>query len=90
MIDLQAIKAAVLEYQHGDRDDEEWPVVESNFHVLAADPERILQLVQYLEGMGKLVKDLNGYLKLAGGDKPDPVREDLAEQSRQLLRQLGI
>ena len=89
-MDLQAIKAAALEYRDGDRDDEEWPVVESNFHVLAADPERILALVANLEAMGKLVRDLSGYLKLAGRDKPDPVRDDLLAQARQLLADNGF
>ena len=90
MLDLQAIKAAALEYRHGDREDEEWPVVESNFHVLAADPDRILALVGNLEAMGKLVRDMAGYIKLTGRDKPDPVRDDLLTQARQLLAANGL
>lgn len=90
MLDLQAIKAAVLEYQQGDRDDEEWPVVESNFHVLAADPDRILALLRQLEAMSKLVRDMSGYMKLAGRDKPDVVRDDLLAQARQLLQTSGL
>lgn len=90
MMDLQAIKAAAIEYRDGDRDDEEWPVVESNFHVLAADPDRIIVLVAQLEAMGKLVRDLTGYIKLAGRDKPDPVRDDLLAQARQLLDASGL
>lgn len=90
MLDLQAIKAAVLEYQQGDRDDEEWPVVESNFHVLAADPDRILALLRQLEAMSKLVRDMSGYMKLAGRDKPDAVRDDLLAQARQLLQTSGL
>src|SRR5688572_25758494 len=66
MKDLQAIKTAALEYRHADRDDEEWPVIESNFHILAADPERIVGLIEQMEAFGKLVRDMSGYIKLAG------------------------
>lgn len=97
MIDLQPIKAAALEYQHGDRDDEEWPVVESNFHVLAADPARIIDMVTELEqwrtgpsrgetaALLQLVRDLTGYIRMTAGDKADPVRDDLLDQARMLL-----
>jgi hypothetical protein len=90
MKDLQAIKTAALEYRHADRDDEEWPVIESNFHILAADPERIVGLIEQMEAFGKLLRDMSGYIKLAGRDKPDPVRDDLLAQARQLLEDAGL
>lgn len=97
MIDLQPIKAAVLEYQHGDRDDEEWPIAESNFHCIAAEPARILAMVAELEqwragpsreetaALLQLVRDLTGYIRKTAGDKADPVRDDLLSQARMLL-----
>lgn len=97
MINLQAIKAAALEYQHGDRDDEEWPVVQSNFHCVAAEPARILEMATELEqwragpsqeetaALLQLVRDLTGYIRMTAGDKADPVRDDLLSQARMLL-----
>lgn len=49
MIDLKSVKATALEFQHGVRDDEEWPIVESNFRCIAAEPARILAMVAELE-----------------------------------------
>lgn len=45
--------------------------------------------VDELQALGKLVRDLTGYIKLHGG-KPDPVRDDLLLQARQLLGVTGI
>lgn len=46
--------------------------------------------VEELQALGKLVRDLTGYIKLHGGIKPDPVRDDLLLQARQLLGMTGI
>jgi len=43
-----------------------------------------------LQALGKLIRDLTGYLKLTAGDKSDPVRDDLLLQARQLLGVTGI
>jgi hypothetical protein len=46
--------------------------------------------VDELQALGKLVRDLTGYIKLHGGIKPDPIRDDLLLQARQLLGVTGI
>jgi hypothetical protein len=43
-----------------------------------------------MRALGKLVRDLTGYIKLTAGDKHDPVRDDLLLQARQLLGVIGI
>lgn len=65
------------------------------------DPASVLELVTQIEsGEGerlaaertalvKLVRDLTGYIKLATGDKPDPVRDDLLLQAKELIVQSG-
>lgn len=52
--------------------------------------ERVLVSEEELQALGKLVRDLTGYIKLTTGDKPDPVRDDLLLQARQLLGVAGI
>ncbi|KRB85168.1 hypothetical protein [Noviherbaspirillum sp. Root189] len=66
------------------------------------DPGSVLALTQQLDAMqkagtaeelqclGKLIRDLTGYIKMVAGDKPDPVRDDLLLQARQMTEQLGI
>lgn len=100
--DLIAIEQATLEYLNTDQDDEEWPEIESNFHVLAADPQKILELVaaaranaavptrEEMQAIARLVRDLVGYIKLNASDNRDPVREDLLLQARQLLGLAGL
>ena len=51
--------------------------------------ERTLS-AEELQALGKLVRDLTGFIKLATGDKPDPVPDDLLLQARQLLGLAGI
>jgi hypothetical protein len=46
--------------------------------------------VDELQALGKLIRDLTGYIKMTAGDKPDPVRDDLMLQARQLLSLTGI
>lgn len=67
----------------------------------AVDPASVLELVAQIEAANgeslaaeraafvKLVRDLTGYIKLATGDKPDPVREDLLLQAKELIAQSG-
>lgn len=89
----------------GDRDDEDWPDIESNFAVLAANPLTILDLVQAvaaarqkeqerptdeeLAALGKLVRDLVAYIGKQAST-PDPDRDALLLHARQLLGLTGI
>jgi hypothetical protein len=43
-----------------------------------------------LQALGKLVRDLTGYIKMHCGAGIDPVRDDLLLQARQLLGVTGI
>lgn len=64
------------------------------------DPVSVLQLVGELTAaraneqsddhtaLLNLIRDLTGYIKLATGDKPDPVRDDLLLQARELVTRL--
>lgn len=100
--DLKAIESATLEYLHAEPDDEEWPVIKSNFHVLAAEPHTILELVaaartneqlpslEEMQALAKLVRDLTGYIRMKAGDQADAVRDDLLAQTRQLLGVTGL
>lgn len=66
------------------------------------DPKSVLGLVHRLEtlekmpgphemqALGKLIRDLAGYVKMIAGDKPDSVRDDLLLQARQMIGQLEI
>lgn len=66
------------------------------------DPHSVLELIEIakahqegisaeeLQALGKLIRDLTGYIKLATGDKPDSVRDDLLLQARQLLGVTGL
>jgi len=40
--------------------------------------------------LGKLVRDLTGYIKMNAGGKPDPVRDDFVLQVNQLLSLAGL
>jgi hypothetical protein len=50
-------------------------------------PPRISEKLQEL---GALIRHLTGYIKLKAGDTPDPVRDDLLLQARQLLGLIEI
>jgi len=68
----------------------------------SVDPSSVLALLQQLDAtekagaadaqqcLGQLVRDLTGYIKMVAGDKPDPVRDDLLLQAREVTEQLGI
>lgn len=102
MADLKSIETATLDYLHADQDDEEWPVIKSNFQVLAAEPQTILELVaaartneqlpslEEMQALAKLIRDLTGYIKMQVDYKPDPVRDDLLTHARQLLGVTGL
>lgn len=94
---LDAIKTACRQaLEAGDRNTD-WSA--AYCHVV--DPASVLNLVAQLESQDsdrltaertafvKLVRDLTGYIKLATGDKPDPVREDLLLQAKELIAQKG-
>lgn len=100
--ELDKIRTVTLEYLHMDPDDEDSVIVKSNYHCVAAEPARILAMVEALElfqelptpeelsALGKLIQDLTGYIKMTAGDKPDPVRDDLLLQARMLLGMTGL
>lgn len=46
--------------------------------------------VDELQALGKLIRDLTGYIVLKAGDEPDVLRDDLLLQARQLLGVTGI
>ncbi|MEC4723827.1 hypothetical protein RY831_32435 [Noviherbaspirillum sp. CPCC 100848] len=85
----QALEAAD---QHAD-----WHVA----YCEVVDPLSVLSLIAQLESQDpdcltaertafvKLVRDLTGYIKMATGDKPDPVRDDLLLQAKELITQYG-
>ena len=66
------------------------------------DPQSVLELVtlaggsenvpsaEELQALGKMIRDLAGYLRYTVGDKPDPVRDDLVAQANQLLGLTGL
>lgn len=56
------------------------------------DLERMDRIIseEELRALGKVMRDLAGYIKLTAGDKPGPVRDDLLLQCRQLLGVTGI
>jgi hypothetical protein len=82
-------------------DDDEEPSGRSNFRSIA-DPQTVLELVQIAEkaekgiseeelrALGKLIRDLTGYINMNGGTGPGPVRDDLLLQARQLMGVTGI
>ena len=66
-------------------------------YVQAVDPHSALKLIamvdgreesvsiEELEALGKMIRDLTGYIRLTTVSKPDPVREDLLLQATQLM-----
>lgn len=58
---------------------------------MARSPERVEKaMLEELQALGKLIRDMSGYIKMTAGDKLDPVRDDLLLQARQLLGLAGI
>lgn len=96
---LSIIKLACLSAL--DPDDEDAAGRLAEFRSIA-DPRTVLELAEKVEkhegsiseeelqALGKLIRDLTGYIKLNSGIKPDPIRDDLLLQARQLLGVAGI
>ncbi|HEV2612556.1 MAG TPA: hypothetical protein VGU61_20000 [Noviherbaspirillum sp.] len=95
---LPVIKNVCSEAIEAREDDKEhW---RNDFCAIVA-PEVVLSLIadlekppriseEELQALGKLVRDLTGFIKLRTGDASDPVRDDLLLQARQLLGLAGI
>lgn len=85
-----------------DHDDDTSETVRLAEYLSIADPRTVLELIETVErlerviseeelqSIGKLIRDLTGYIKMNCGTKPDPVRDDLILQARQLLGVAGI
>lgn len=98
MYPLAIVKAACVEAREAIDKNHEW----QESYCASVSPRSVLALTQQLETiehsvtvnelqcMGKLVRDLTGYIKMVAGDKPDSVREDLLLQARQITEQLGL
>lgn len=98
MYPLATLKAACVEALEAIDKNHGW----QESYCASVDPRSVLALTQQIETvdhsvtvdelhcLGKLVRDLTGYIKMVAGDKPDPVRDDLLLQARQLTEQLGL
>jgi hypothetical protein len=98
MYPLVTLKTACAEALEAIEKNNDW----HETYCASVDPRSVLALIQRLEtsenvltidelrSLGKLVRDLTGYIKMIAGDKPDPVRDDLLLQARQLSEQLGL
>jgi hypothetical protein len=98
MSSLPTLKAACVEALDAIDNHRDW----RETYCTSVDPHSVLALIQQLEAMekvvatdalqcfGKLVGDLTGYIKMVAGDKPDPIRDDLLLQARQVTQQLGL
>ncbi|WP_194727376.1 hypothetical protein [Noviherbaspirillum malthae] len=87
-----ACQQALEDAQHNDH----WQAA----YCEAVTPAAVLELIEQLNdakaneqvddhtALLKLVQDLTGYIKLATGDKPDAVRDDLLLQARELMTKL--
>jgi len=90
------LKTACQQALEDARQDNHWQAA----YCEAVAPAAVLDLIAQLKAakanqrahdhtaLLKLVRDLTGYIKLATGDKPDPVRDDLLLQARELVAQL--
>jgi hypothetical protein len=98
MSSLPILKAACVEALDAIDNHRDW----HEQYCASVDPGSVLALIQQLDVMekvatvnalhclGKLVGDLTGYIKMVAGDKPDPIRDDLLLQARQVTQQLGL
>jgi hypothetical protein len=96
MLTLDAIKTACQQALEVSGQAADWQAS----YCEVVDPASVLDLVTEFESQSgermaaeraafmKLVRDLTGYIKLATGDKPDPVREDLLLQAKEFITQL--
>ncbi|WP_194727068.1 hypothetical protein [Noviherbaspirillum malthae] len=95
MQDLDTIKTACQQALEDARQHDHWQAA----YCEAVSPTAVLELIAQLKAakvneqdndptaLLKLVRDLTGYIKFATGDKPDPVRDDLLLQARELVAQ---
>jgi hypothetical protein len=98
MHSLETIKYACTEALEQMAGGEDWKPE----YCSVVDPSTTLEMVQRIEhleramseeelqAIGKLIRDLTGYIKMHSGINPDPVRDDLLLQARQLLGVTGI
>jgi hypothetical protein len=94
---LDTVKAACQQALEDAEQRDDWQAS----YCRVVDPASVLELVAQIEAsLGenlpaeraafvKLVRDLTGYIKLATGDKPDPVRDDLLLQAKEFVAQAG-
>jgi hypothetical protein len=92
---LDTIKTACHQALEDARQHDDWQAA----YCEAVAPTAVLDLITQLKtaqsnepvddlaALLKLVRELTGYIKLATGDKPDPVRDDLLLQARELVAQ---
>lgn len=97
MPSLDTVKAACQQALEDAKQRDDWQAS----YCRVVDPASVLELIAQIEAtLGenppaeqaafvKLVRDLTGYIKLATGDKPDPVRDDLLLQAKELIVQAG-
>ncbi|WP_194726651.1 hypothetical protein [Noviherbaspirillum malthae] len=90
---LDTIKSACQKALEEARQHADWHAA----YCEAVDPASVLELVAQVGALHgndladdrtavlKLIRDLTGYIKLATGDKPDPVRDDLLLQAREVI-----
>jgi len=98
MSSLLTLKAACVEALDAIDNHRDW----HEPYCAAVDPGSVLTLIEQLEltekdatadalqCLGKLIGDLTGYIKMVAGDKPDPIRDDLLLQARQVTQQLRL
>lgn len=98
MHSLEVIKTACVDALEKSEDGAEWRaeycsiVDPSTALEMAARIEQCENLIsgEELQALGKLVRELTGYIRLTAGDKADPMRDDLLLHARQLLGVMGI
>jgi hypothetical protein len=93
---LDTLKTACQQALEDARQHDNWQAA----YCKVVDPTTVLDLIAQLTvakaneppndhtDLLKLIRDLTGYIKLATGDKPDPVRDDLLLQAREVVTQL--
>lgn len=97
MPDFDTLRAACLQALEDATRRDDWHAS----YCQVVDPASVLELVAQIEAANganlaaeraafvKLVRDLTGYIKMTTGDKPDPVREDLLLQAKELIDRSG-
>lgn len=98
MHSLEIMAAACETAAAAEEAGEEWEFQ----YAQVVDPRSALELITMANGredvvsndelaaLGKMIRDLTGYIRLTAGGKPDPVRDDLLLQANQLLGLAGL